>query len=60
VINVPLALGLKPADSSTKTSDAYCEIYLPDKHKVSTKVIDKNCNPIWNFSYKWNCNIIKE
>lgn len=30
VINIPLALGVKSADSSTKTSDPYCEIHLPD------------------------------
>ena len=37
LINVPLALGLKAEDSSTSTSDPYCEIHLPDGHKISTK-----------------------
>lgn len=60
LINIPVGLGLMAADDSTKTSDPYCEVILCDSHKVSTKHIEKTLNPIWNFSYKWNCNIIKE
>lgn len=60
LINVPLALGVKAADSSTQTSDPYCKITLPDGHTVETRQVEKTLDPIWNFSFKWNCNIIKE
>jgi hypothetical protein len=36
-INIPLALGIRAADSSTKTSDPYCKIKLPDEHSIETK-----------------------
>jgi len=60
LINVPLAMGVKASDSSTQTSDPYCKITLPDGHTVETKQVPKTLDPIWNFSYKWNCNILKE
>jgi Ca2+-dependent lipid-binding protein len=60
LINVPLAMGVKAADSSTQTSDPYCKITLPDGHTIETKQVEKTLDPIWNFTYKWNCNIIKE
>jgi Ca2+-dependent lipid-binding protein len=59
-INIPLALALKSADASTKTSDPYCRIELPDGHTIQTKQVEKCLDPIWNFTYVWNCNIIKE
>lgn len=33
---------------------------FPDKLKIKTKMIEKTVNPVFSFSYKWNCNIIKE
>lgn len=55
-INIPVALGLKADDGFA--SDPYCELTFPDKLKIKTKMIEKTLNPIFNFQYKWNCNII--
>jgi len=52
-----MAQNLIAADSSTKTSDPYVEILLPDKKKTSTKFIEKTLNPIWNFEYRHHIDI---
>ena len=57
-VNIPLALALKIGDEIS--SDPYCKITFPDNHVVKSKSIEKSLNPVFNFEYKWNCNIIKE
>ena len=58
VINIPVALGIKAGDEFT--SDPYVKLIFPDGHSVKSKQIEKTLNPIFNFQYKWNCNLIKE
>lgn len=60
LIKVPLAVGLKAIDESTKSSFPYCKIIFPDGHTIETKHIKNTLDPIWDFSFTWNCNIVKE
>ena len=48
-INVVMARKLQIADSDS--SDPYCSIILPDNKSTSTKIIEMDLNPIWNFEY---------
>eukprot|EP00732_Lithocolla_globosa_P002995 Lithocolla_globosa_v1_NODE_2201_length_2113_cov_10.709427.p1 type:complete len:567 gc:universal NODE_2201_length_2113_cov_10.709427:412-2112(+) len=43
-----------PASDAEGTSDPYCKVtLLPDKTSQRTKVVPKNCNPVWDEEWKF-------
>lgn len=51
-INIVMAKGLRIADASKGgLSDPYCVATFPDNKKISTKILENELNPIWNFSH---------
>lgn len=54
-INIVFARGLKKGDDTT--SDPYCYVVYPDGSNISTKVIEKTLEPIWNFEHPKMINI---